>query len=300
VEGHPKTADHPSPLLWLIAISPSYIDMLRVPLLAGRRFTEADGVKSAAVLLITASAAKHFWPEENPIGKHIKVADEKSWRTVVGIVGDVRQYSLSQGLPNWIPGAMYMPYPQSAREDGQIVAAMTLLVKTRADSARLAGEIRSLAKDQDPNAPVGQVQQMEEVVSGSISDFRSTIRVFISFAGAAILLAAIGIYGSVSYWVTQRTFEIGVRVAMGATRQRIVSMILGQGLRVTLYGAGAGVVAAFAVTRFLGSLLYGVDATDPLTFVAVTGLLLGVAITATAFPAWRGARIDPVRSLRAE
>jgi ABC-type antimicrobial peptide transport system permease subunit len=173
-------------------------------------------------------------------------------------------------------------------------------VKTRDDSALLAREIRSLAKDQNPSAPVGQVQPMEEIVSGSISDFRSTIGVFISFAGAAILLAAIGIYGLVSYWVTQRTFEIGVRVAMGATRQRIVLMILGQGLRVALYGIGAGVVAAFAVTRFLAGLLYGVGATDPLTFAAVTALVLGVAITATAFPAWRAARIDPVTSLRVD
>ena len=300
VEGHPKTVDHPSPLLWLSAISPSYVDMLRVPLLAGRRFTEADGAMSASVLLITTHTARHFWPGENPIGKHIKVAGEENWRTVVGVVGDVRQYSLSQGLPSWVPGAMYMPYAQSAREDGQIIAAMTLLVKARADSARLAREIRSLAKDQDPNAPVGKVQQLEEVVSGSISDFRSTIRVFISFAGAAILLAAIGIYGLISFWVTQRTFEIGVRVAMGATRQRVVSMILAQGLRVALNGIGAGIVDALVVTRFLASLLYGVAATDLLTFAGVTALVLGVAIAATAFPAWRAARIDPVTSLRVD
>jgi putative ABC transport system permease protein len=141
---------------------------------------------------------------------------------------------------------------------------------------------------------------MEEVVSGSISDFRSTIRVFITFAGAAILLAAIGIYGLVSYWVTQRTFEIGVRVALGATRRRVVWMILAQGLCVALYGIGAGVVAALAVTRFLASLLYGVAATDLLTFAAVAAIVLGVAVTAIAFPAWRAARIDPVTSLRVD
>ena len=193
-----------------------------------------------------------------------------------------------------------MPYAQSVRENKTIPAAMTLLVKARTDPERLAREIRKLAEDQNPDVPVGQVQALEDVISGSISDFRSTIRVFLSFAGAAILLAAIGIYGLVSYWVTQRTYEIGLRVAMGATRQRIVSMILGQGLRVALSGVGIGIVAALAATRFLASLLYGVGATDPRTFAAVTVLVLAVALAAAAFPAWRASRIDPVKSLRVD
>jgi ABC-type antimicrobial peptide transport system permease subunit len=141
---------------------------------------------------------------------------------------------------------------------------------------------------------------LRDLVSASISDFRSTIRVFLCFAGAALLLAAIGIYGLVSYWVTQRTFEIGVRAALGATRQRIVSLVLAQGLRVALYGVAAGVVSALAVTRFLSSLLYGVTATDTLSFVAVTALVLGVTATATSFPAWRASRIDPGKSLRVD
>ena len=300
VEGHPKSVDHPAPMLWSGAVSPGYIRMLRIPLLAGRDLTEADGPKSAAVLLISASTARHFWPGENPIGKHIKAANEAQWRTVVGVVGDVRQYSLSKAMPDWIPGAIYMPYAQAAREDGQIPAAMTLLVKARANTDGPAREIRTLAQDQDPSVPIGEVQPLEEMVAGSIANFRATIRVFISFAAAAILLAAIGIYGLVSYWVTQRTYEIGLRVAIGATRSRIVSMILAQGLRVALYGIVAGIIVALAATRFLASLLYGVGATDPLTFAAVTALVLAVAITATAFPAWRASRIDPVVSLRVD
>jgi len=177
---------------------------------------------------------------------------------------------------------------------------MTLLVKARANTDGPAREIRTLAQDQDPNVPVGQVQPLEEVVAGSIANFRATIRVFISFAAAAILLAAIGIYGLVSYWVTQRTYEIGLRVAIGATRNRIVSMILAQGLRVALYGIVAGVIVSLAVTRFLASMLYGVGATDPLTFAAVTALVLGVAIAATALPAWRASRIDPIKLLRVD
>jgi len=300
VEGHPKSVDHPAPMLWSGAISASYIRMLQIPLLAGRDLTETDGAKSAAVLLISASTAKHFWPGENPIGKHIKAAGERQWRTIVGVVGDVRQYSLSKAMPDWIPGAIYMPYAQAVREDGQVPAAMTLLVKVRSNTDGPAREIRSLAQDQDPNVPVGQVQPLEEVVAGSIANFRATIRVFISFAAAAILLAAIGIYGLVSYWVTQRSYEIGLRVAIGATRNRILSMVLTQGLRVALYGIAAGVIGALAVTRFLASLLYGVGAADPLTFAAVTALVLVVATTATAFPAWRASRIDPIRSLRVD
>ncbi len=300
VEGHPKSADHPAPLLWAGAISPGYVHMMQIPLLAGRDFTEADGPQAARVILISASTARYFWPGENPIGKHIKTTGEPKWRTVVGVVGDVRQFNLGKSFPGFIPGAMYMPYAQSAREDGGIPAAMTLMVKTGADPERIGQALRVLSQDQDPDIPVGPVVALEDVVFGSISDFRSTIRVFISFAAAAILLAAIGIYGLVSYWVSQRTFEIGVRVAIGATRRRIVSMILGQGLRVALCGTAVGVVAALAATRFIASLLYGVTATDPLTFAAVSALVVGVAAAATAFPAWKASRIDPTRSLRVD
>jgi len=300
VQDHPKSADFPAPMLWSGAVSPDYMNMLRIPLLAGRRITVADGPKSAKVILISASTARHFWPGQNPIGKHIKDASEQDWRTVVGVVGDVRQYSLSKAMPDGIQGAIYMPYAQAVRDDGQIPAAMTLLVKAQTMNDAPARELRSLAQSQNPNVPVGQVQPLEELVAGSIANFRATIRVFISFAAAAILLAAIGIYGLVSYWVSQRTYEIGLRVAIGATRSRIVSMILGQGLRVALYGIVAGLIAALATTRFLASLLYGVGATDPLTFAAVTGLVLAVAISATSVPAWRASRIDPINSLRVD
>ena len=298
VEGHPKSADHPAPLFWAGAVSPGYLSLMHIPLLAGRAFTEADSAESAPVLLVTESTARHFWPGENPIGKHIKGTGERQWRTVVGVVGDVRQYNLSKDRPDFIPGAIYMPYSQSVREDGQIYAAMTLLVKSRGGSARVAREIRELAEQQAPNVPVGEAQPLEKVVSGSIADFRSTIGVFLSFAAAALVLAVIGIYGLVSYWVTQRAFEIGVRMAVGASRGSIVSMVLAQGARVAMCGAGAGLLAALALTRFLGSLLYGITATDPLTYAAVTVLVLGVALAATAVPAGRAARIDPVRSLR--
>ena len=193
-----------------------------------------------------------------------------------------------------------MPYAQSEREDGEIPAAMTLLVQAHSGTAMLESDLHQIAQDQDPNAPVGKVIPLAELVTGSISDFRSTIRVFLGFAAGAMLLAAIGIYGLMSYWVTQRTYEIGLRVAIGAARIRIISMIFGQGIKISLYGVFGGVVAALLLTRFLTSLLYGVAATDILTFLSVIVLVLIVASAATAVPAWKAARIDPVKALRAE
>jgi putative ABC transport system permease protein len=300
VEGHPKSVDFPAPMLWAGAVSTDYLRLMSIPLLAGRALNDADNANSPAVLLITPATARRFWPRENPVGKHIKAAWETQWRTVVGVVGDVRQYSLAESLPAWMGGAMYMPYAQSVQGDKQIPAAMDLFIKARSDSDRLRSELRILAKDQAPNAPVEEVQALSDLMSASIGDFRSTIHVFIAFAAAAILLAVVGIYGLVSYWVTQRTYEISLRIAIGATRQRIVSMILGQGLRVAVCGIGGGLIAALLSTRFLASQLYGVGATDPLTFVAVTVLLLFVVAAATALPAWRASQIDPVKSLRAD
>lgn len=300
VEGHPKTADQPAPMVWFGAVSPDYFRMLHIRLVAGRYFTSADGAHSERVAVISASTARHFWPRESAVGKHIKSAGTNKWSSVVGVVADTHQYSLSTALPGWLAGEIYMPYAQSEREDGQIPAAMTLLVKPRMDRASLRKNLEQVAENENPNVPVGRVRPLEDIMSSSIADFRATMRVFLSFAGAAILLAAIGIYGLMSHWVSQRTYEIGLRVAIGATRQRIVSMIFTEGLRLSACGLIGGILAALALTRFVASLLYGVAATDILIFGAVTALVLAVAILATAFPAWRASRIDPARSLRAE
>jgi predicted permease len=300
VEGYPKTAENPAPLFWAGAIDPAYIGMMRIPLLAGRGLAESDSMAAAPAILISAATAKRFWPGQSPIGKHIKTAGESKWRTIVGVVADVRQFDLGQGFPNFVGGAFYMPYAQSARTDGQIPASMTLIVKARLGAPRLGEQIQALAKDQDPNIPVSRVLALDDIVAGSISDFRSTIRVFLAFGAAAILLAAIGVYGLVSYWVGQRTFEIGVRLAMGASRPRILSMVFTQGLRVALCGTALGIAIALIATRFLAGLLFGVAPTDAATFVTVTALVLIVAAAATLFPAWRASRLDPTRAFQVE
>jgi len=250
------------------------------------------------VAVISASTAKRYWPHESAINKHMRRAGSNSWLAVVGVVSDVHQASLRQSPPTFIEGAVYMPYTQSILQDGQIPAAMDLLVRVDSDTPQIRRTVPQLAADQDRNAPVNPVQALGDIVSGSFADFRSTMRVFVSFASVAMLLAAVGIYGLMSYWVSQRTYEIGLRVAVGATRRSIVSLILAQGMKIAIGGVVAGILAALLLTRFLAALLYGVAVTDTLTFVAVTGLILAVALVATAFPAWKASRIEPMKSLR--
>jgi predicted permease len=300
LEGHPKSADFPAPMFWTGAISPGYLRLMAIPLLAGREFSASDGADSTPVVLITASTAKRFWPGESPIGKHVKTVTEDKWRTVVGVVADVRQHDLANRNPSFLSGAFYLPYAQSVTGDGRMPAAMNLVLKTTSGARAIEDELHQLAAANNPNIPVSKVFPLERFVNDSVANFRSTTLLFLSFAGVALLLATIGIYGMVSYAVSQRTYEIGLRMAIGASTSSVVSMILGQSLRVILSGVAGGLIVAFFVTRSLSSLLYGVAAADPLVFAGASLFLIFVAVVASSIPAWRVARIDPTRTLRAE
>jgi ABC-type antimicrobial peptide transport system permease subunit len=274
---------------------------MRIPLIAGREFTEADGLDASPVILISISTAKRFWQGVNPIGKHIRKAGEASWRTVIGVVADVRQFNLANNSPGSISGAIYMPYPQAAIQDkGQIPAAMDVLVKATANDEQAAAELHEIAVNANPNIPVGKVTALTDIVGNSISGFRSTIGVFFSFAALALLLAAISVYGLMSYSVSQRTYEVSVRMAIGTPRSTVVGLILRQSLRIAIIGIAAGIGAALLLSRVLSGILVGVTAADPSTFAAVALLMLIVTATASSVPAWRAARIDPIRTLRAE
>ena len=177
---------------------------------------------------------------------------------------------------------------------------MDLVVRTGADPAQVAGEIRSLVRDVNPNVPVSQVRTLKEVLSGSTSNFRSMVWLFASFAASALILAAVGTYGVVSYSTAQRTYEMGVRVALGATKASIIVLVLSQSLRLVVSGLAVGVAASLVVNRMLNRFLYGVTATDPLTFLTVGGFLVAMALLAGYFPARRAASIDPLMALRAD
>jgi putative ABC transport system permease protein len=296
------TGEGLAPMLWAGAVTPDYFRILHIPLLEGRGFTGADAEKSAPVVLVSAATARQYWPGQNPIGKHIRTvwSSDDPWRTVVGVVGDVRQYDLAGRSPNWLAGAVYMPYPQAVGIDGTLPSSMTLLVRTGSHPGAAARRIREIVRNFNPDLPVSEVRTMQQVASSSLDQPRSMMWLFAGFAAAALLLAAIGAYGVVSYTTSQRTFEIGVRMALGATRGSIFGLVLGQSFKLVLAGLGVGIAAALALTRMLSAFLYGIKATDPPTFLAVAALLLAIALLAGYVPARRAASVDPLKALRVD
>jgi len=300
VEDHPKTANFPAPMFWAGAISPGYLGLMDIPLVAGRSITEADNRSSEPVVLINAGTAQRFWPGQNAIGKHIKWVSEARWRRIIGVVADVRQYNLSNRPPAGISGAIYMPYSQSIDEDGRMPHVMNLIVKTANYAPGTPDELYRFAVSVNPNIPVSKVAALDRTIGESLSGFRSTTWLFLSFACVALVLATIGIYGLVSYSVTQRAYEIALRMAIGATAAGVLRMIMLQILRVSLAGLFAGIVGALLLARGVSALLFEVAPTDPVIYALVSALLLSVSVIAALVPALRASRIDPVRILRAE
>jgi predicted permease len=301
LEGHPfVSGQERAPLLWAGAITPDYFDILRIPLLDGRVFTEADAEASAGVVLVSASTARQYWPGESAIGKHIRVAWERQPRTVVGVVGDVRQYNLAGMTPSHIEGAFYMPYPQSVDLNRKLPADMTLLLRTTRSPAQLNDDLRKLVGRVNPDLPVSEVQTLDTAIAASISPSRSLMWLFVIFGGSALILAAIGVYGVVSYSTEQRTYEMGVRMAFGATPRRLFSLVLGQSFRLASAGLALGVLASLALSRLMTGFLYAVTATDPTTLAGVGVLLIAVTLVAGYVPARRAASVDPMVALRRE
>jgi putative ABC transport system permease protein len=269
--------------------SPNYFQTLGIPLRRGRDFTGQDVMGTPEVVIINEAMARRFWPDEDAIGGRLRIGED-AWRTVVGVVGDVRH----TGLDEEPKPEMFYPYLQSP------LSFMTLMVRSTTDEQSLRASIQREIRAVDPDLPVYGIKSMEQLISESVSPRRLNMILLTTFAIVALVLAALGIYGVMAYSVSQRTHEIGIRMALGAQRGDVLKMIVGQGMILTLTGIGIGLAASFGLTRLMASLLYGVTATDPLTFIVVALVLGTVALMASFIPARRATRVDPMEALRYE
>jgi putative ABC transport system permease protein len=283
---------HQEPIAEKCIVTPDYFRAMGVRLLRGRLFTEQDGRDSHTVAIINDSLARRFWPNQNPIGKRLDIGlgEKANWQEIVGVVADVRR----QGLDASTTSEIYVPHRQIP------ASAMALVIRSTSDPATLATAVRLRVAEVDKEQPIFNVQTMQEVVSNSLSGRRMSTVLLAAFAGCAMLLASIGIYGVVSYWVSQRTREIGIRSALGARQSDILRLVLGHGMLLAVAGTTIGLTAALALTRFLASLLFGVSSHDVIAVAAAAAALIAVALVASYIPAHRAAKVDPLIALRFE
>jgi len=281
------------------AVSPGYFRALGVPLLRGRLFEDSDRGRRDPILIVNESMARRYFPGQDPVGKRIKTGDPgflttSQWETIVGVVGDVKY----GGLDSASEATLYVPYfltywPAFSRE-------MFLVVQAKGDPKAIAPSLRATVRALDRDVPLADLHTMNELLSDSVAQPRFRTLLLGIFAALALILSAIGVFGVMSWLASRRTKEIGVRMALGASRREVLRMVLGEGLRVALIGVAIGLVAAFASTRMIKELLFGVAPADPATFVAVSLLLVAVILTACYFPARRTTKVEPMTALRYE
>ena len=273
------------------SVTPEYFDLLKMSLLRGRLFDESDNDKTPQVAVINEAFARMYWPSQNPIGKRFRKARADSpLITVVGLIANARTESLAEaGVPK-----IYLDLYQTGAKH------LAIFVRGDLDAAAIPDELRQQVQSVDPTLPVFGAQMLNETVSASVSERRFSMEMVALFALTALLLTALGIYGVISYIVSERTHEIGIRLALGAQSTSILRMVLRQGLGLALAGAVFGLAGALIVSHLMAGLLYGVRPADPLTFAAVAILLIGVALLACYIPARRALRVDPLVTLRHE
>jgi putative ABC transport system permease protein len=296
VEGRPAPRRGELPIAWYRVVSPGYFRALEIPLRAGRMLDAHDSREAPPVVLVNETMARRFWPGENPVDRRFSLSPPRPGRpqtfiTVAGVVGDLHH----RGLAEAPDAEVYFPYSQPPFAPGANVA-----VRTAADPARFASVLRALVRGQDRDLPVSQVRTLDRIVAESVATARLSVVVLALFAGIALLLAAAGIYGVISFAVTRRTREIGVRMALGAMPGRVLRAVVGQALGLAAGGIAIGGAGALALTRVLRTLLFGVSPTDPMVFAAVAVTLAAVAAVASWIPARRAAALDPLAALREE
>jgi len=277
-------------------VTDGYFAAMGIPIVAGREFSDRDALNQPRVAVVNGAMAKKHWPHENPIGRRVSFStNEPHWYEIVGVAGNIKHRALEAAdRPE-----LYVPYRQPLFA-GWTVRPMYVIARTSADPASTVAIARREVARVDRDQPISDVRTMEERIGRSLSSRRFNMVLLALFAGLALTLAAVGIYGIVAYSVTERTHEIGVRVALGAQRRDVMAMVVGQGMAMTLVGTAIGVAASAALARLMSSLLFGVSAVDPATFVAIPLLLIAVALAACYVPARRAMRVDPLQTLRSE
>jgi len=285
------------------SVSPDYFQTLGIPLLRGRSFSVQDVEGRPPVAIVDETMAQEFWPDQDPIGRLVAFefresgdAPEPVWREVVGVVGHVRHYELKSRSRV----QLYVPYTQPPIYFENRRPSMALFVKTQAESADVAAEVRNELRALDPNLPIYGVQTMDEVLFQEAGTDRMLSGILSVFAGVALLLAAVGIYGIMAYSVSRRRHELGVRIALGARSGDVINLVMRHSMVLTAIGLGIGMASAFGLTRVLAGALFEVSAHDPWTFGGVAFLLAGVASAAGYVPARRATQVDPVVALRVE
>jgi putative ABC transport system permease protein len=293
IAGQPEPAPDAIPFANYRVISPQYFRTLEIPLLRGRVFTEQDAAGAPRVVIINEALSRRYCPNEDPVGKQIKLGryvEDNPLHTIVGIVGNIKH----RGLDSEFDPEFYYPYPQTPVRFSSIVA------RTQGNPLSLATAVRNAVLEVDKEQPLTRPRTMEMAISDSVTQRRLNMILLGIFGALALALAAVGIYGVMSYTVTQRTREIGIRMALGARRRDVLNSVVGQGMSMAASGVGIGLLGAFLATRLMETLLFGVKPTDPATFGGIALLLLGVAFFACLIPARRATKVDPVVALRFE
>jgi putative ABC transport system permease protein len=297
IEGHPAANIGEAPAELIQRVTPEYLEALGLTLVEGRWFTHQDDASSPPVVVVSEAMARKHWPGEDPIGKRMKVFPTGwPWLEVVGVVKDVRHRGPGQEpRPRW-----YVPHAQAYRSAYVSPLPMTVAVRTETDPTSLVGPMRALIEEMDPSIPISELRTMDQILDAAMGNERFVMTLLTVFGLLALFLAAVGVYGVVSYTVSRRTHEIGLRMALGARGQEVLGGVMREGLGLALLGIGLGLAVSFLFGRVFESLVFGIEPTDPLTYLSVAGVLLASVAVASLLPARRASRISPVRALREE
>jgi putative ABC transport system permease protein len=290
-------ASESAPVAELSSISPAFLDVLRTPLIQGRGFSEADQSKTQPVAMVNETLARKFWTNGDAVGEHIRIGGPRRqdgtpvpWMTIVGVAGDLK----SNGLDSATAPRIFVPISQQPSYDAVVY------LRSSADPGALGDLVRSEVQSVDPSVPVFGVRTMDALMTDYLAQRRFALELLGTFAGVALLLASIGIYGVMAYTFSRRINEIGIRMAMGAQRHDILKIAVGEGLLIVVFGLAAGLLGSLVLTRFLQTMLFNVKPGDPATFLAISLLLALVTLLACFVPARRASRVDPLIALRHE